>query len=87
MSAAILIGSTSNISPLEVSDDTDMAQPNKRAKIEIASFDQLNLEEFTLTQVGKTKKDQKIYANISGKPIRTNLTPSDWLSTKFGFDF
>ena len=58
----------------------------KRAKVEITNFDQLNLDEFSIVQVGKTKKDLKFYGNISGKPIRANLTPTDWVSTRFGFD-
>lgn len=72
---------------LDHSDDLTMDRAQKRAKIEIVSFEQLNLEKFTLNQVGKTKKDQKVYANIDGKPIRANLTPNDWVSTRFGFDF
>ena len=86
MSAAACSNSASNIFALEGSEEDIMTHPNKRAKIEIASFEQLNLEKFSLVQVGKTKKDQKIYANIDGKPIRANLSPNDWLSTRFGFD-
>ena len=86
MSAVARSNSALNILSVEALESNDMAHPNKRARIEIASFDQLDLGKFTLTQVGKTKKDQKIYANIDGKPIRTNLTPNDWLSTRFGFD-
>jgi hypothetical protein len=86
MSAALC--SSLTIVPDLSPDDYTMGEPaNKKAKIEIASFSQLNLQEFALKQVGKSKKDQKFYANIAGLPIRANLTPADWLSTRFGFDF
>jgi len=87
MSAAACSNSASNISPSDDLEYDDMAQANKRAKIDVSSFDQLNLEQLTLTQVGKTKKDQKIYVNIDKLPVRTNLTPNDWIFTRFGFDF
>jgi len=70
----------------DYSEDTMAMPAAKRAKIDVVNFDQLNLQEFTLKQVGKTKKEQKIYANISGAPIRANLTPNDWLITRFGLD-
>ena len=89
MVSAVACSNPANVAtdPVVDFEDYTMEPAAKRAKIEIAAFDQLNLQDFTLKQVGKTKKDQKFYANIAGGPIRANLTPNDWLSTRFGFDF
>ena len=88
MSAATCSNSASfSRSPVDsFEEDMSAESAAKRAKIEIPSFSQLNLQEFTLKTVGQTKKDFKFYANISGAPIRANLTPTDWMSIRFGFD-
>lgn len=62
-----------------------MAEPAaKRAKIEVASLQQLDMQKFSLKLGAKTAKGQAVYPNIGGETIRANLTPDAWLSTPFG---
>jgi hypothetical protein len=59
----------------------------KRAKIEVASLQQLDLNNFSLKLGTKTAKGQAVYPTIGGEPIRVNLTPDTWAYTSFGFDY
>jgi hypothetical protein len=77
---------SSSLETSEPSCEDAMAHAQKRARIEISSFEDLKLEDISLKAVGKSKKDQRIYVNIGENPIRANLTPKDWVSTRFGFD-
>ena len=59
---------------------------SKRARIEVKSFENLQLSEFTLKDKGKGKNGHQAWPGFVGEMIRFNLTPSEWSSTPFGFD-
>lgn len=59
----------------------------KRARAEIANFGDLSVEKIQFKDLGKTKNGTPgVVLLHEGCGVRFNLTPSDWLSTKYGFD-
>ena len=70
-----------------VCSDADAMQPSaKRARIEVKSFQEIDLAKFTLKNNGKGKNGHNTYPLVAGEPIRFNLAPCDWLQSPFGFD-
>ena len=69
--------------------DMDALSPepaSKRTRIEIDSFDKLDLDKFTLKDNGKhAKGGKKVFPLIKNEVIRFNLTPVDWAQTPYGF--
>jgi len=60
---------------------------SKRARIEVDSFNKLDLSQFTLKDNGRSKNGGiNVYPLIAGDVVRFNLTPDDWLQTPFGFN-
>jgi hypothetical protein len=67
--------------------DTEAMEPaTKRARIEVKSFQEIDLASFTLKNRGKGKNGLNTFPFIASEPIRFNLTPSGWLQAPFGFD-
>ena len=56
-------------------------RPTKRARaeIQILSYRQINLQEFTLKDKGKGKNGHIAYPLLRGEAIRFNLKQGDWL--------
>jgi hypothetical protein len=58
--------------------DTEAMEPaTKRARIEVKSFQEIDLASFTLKNRGKGKNGLNTFPFIASEPIRFNLTPSD----------
>ena len=70
----------------ECSDTDAMQSAAKRARIEVKSFQEIDLSKFTLKNNGKGKSGLNTYPLVTGESIRFNLTPSGWLKAPFGFD-
>jgi hypothetical protein len=59
----------------------------KRARVEVAPFHQVDVQQLRLVQKGSTKNEQRVYTTMNGDMVRANLTPDSWLTLPFGFDF
>ena len=58
--------------------DADAMQPAaKRARIEVKSFQEIDLAKFTLKNNGKGKNGHNTYPLVASEPIRFNLTMPD----------
>ena len=62
------------------------AAKRARIEIEVPSFNDVDLQKFSLKDNGKGKNGHKTFPMVEGKSIRFNLTPSGWLNAPFGFD-
>ena len=62
--------------------------PAKRARVEIEvpSFTNVDLKQFTMKNNGKGTNGHRAFPLVGDEPIRFNLTPEGWLKTVFGFD-
>ena len=59
----------------------------KKARTEVVNFSDVSLEKLQLKDIGKTKNGTPCVVVLhDGFGATFNLTPSGWLSTKFGFD-
>lgn len=73
------------LTPLEPSDDEAMAAAKKARSGDVQSFADIQIEDLKLKDTGKKQKDSE--DSLVVLPLESfNLTPSGWLSTKFGFD-
>ena len=60
----------------------------KRAKIDILSFAELNLQELLLKQTGTAPNGQmRLTPMINNAAVIFNLTPKEWAKTEWGFDY
>jgi hypothetical protein len=69
--------------------NSNVAEPSpKRARIEMPSFKDLNLEKLSLKDNGMKQKGNTklVLPFIDGKKLQCNLTPSGFLKAPFGFD-
>ena len=68
---------------------SNVAEPSpKRAKIEMPSFKDLNLEKLSLKDNGMNRQGSAklVLPLFDGKKLSCNLTPAGFLKTPFGFD-
>jgi len=73
------------LTPLEPSDAEAMAAAKKARSADVQSFRDIQIEDLKLKDTGKKQKDSE--DSLIVLPLESfNLTPSGWLSTKFGFD-
>ena len=71
---------------LETPSCDDMAAA-KKARTEVVNFSDVSLEKLQFKDIGKTKSGTPCVVVLhDGFGATFNLTPSGWLSTKFGFD-
>ena len=64
----------------------DMAAA-KRARTEVVNFSDLDLENLQIKEIGKSKNGSPTVVVLDrGYGAAFNLTPSGWLSVKYGFD-
>ena len=71
---------------LETPSCDDMAAA-KKARTEVVNFSDVSLEKLQFKDIGKTKNGTPCVVVLhDGFGATFNLTPSGWLSTKFGFD-
>ncbi len=73
------------LTPLEPSDAEAMAAAKKARSADVQSFLDIQIEDLKLKDTGKKQKNSE--DSLIVLPLESfNLTPSGWLSTKFGFD-